>query len=209
MNFWDIETDFELAGVRDVFRTYEELCQIDNEIADEAFKNKKKILDSFMKENGFLKYRHNGYLRRNDADALEYVNVQKENYGCKTFTVNYRLISLTIPHTFFDFEWDERLGVLICGTDLWWDYADDDIAGKSFQNVADAIERFLLPWYEKHNSKEAQIKLLEDEMDRRYGKLSTFQRQWLDVLKSDVIPKDVIEKNLEFLKVPASMRNKK
>jgi len=142
---------FKLRGnVSGAIRSDEEMQSIDKEVADNLFKNQKKKLDIFLQQNGFLKYKTNSYIRRNNANVLEYIDLQKEKYGSKTFTVNYALIALYVPHSFLSFDLGDRLGNLICDRDVWWDYSNAEIAEVSFQNVIDAIDVFLLPWF-KYN----------------------------------------------------------
>ncbi len=59
-----------------------------------------RIEDAGIISDIFVKYKANSYIRRNNIDVLEYVNLQKEAYGSQTFTVNYALIPLYVPHDF-------------------------------------------------------------------------------------------------------------
>ena len=111
---------FKLEGThrKGAIRSDEEMASVDKENAEASFKKQKKILTDFMKEHGFIKYKTNAYIRRNECDVLEYLNLQKEKYGSKTLTVNYALIPLYIPHDFISFDLGGRLGELICGNDV-------------------------------------------------------------------------------------------
>ena len=101
---------FQLEGNRPfAIRSDAEMCSVNGETADLAFKTQKKLLDRFLAEQGFMKYKTNAYLRRNPLDVLEYLNLQKESHGSRTFTVNYALIPLYIPHAFFSFDLGDRL----------------------------------------------------------------------------------------------------
>lgn len=134
---------FELKGAWDgALRSEEELELIDKEKAEEAFKMQKRKLDDFLCKKDFAKYKTGSYLRRNKLDVLEYIGLQKDHYGSKTFTVNYALIPLYTPHDFFYYDLTDRLGKLIRNRDTWWDYADQKIAEISFRNVMDAIDIF-------------------------------------------------------------------
>lgn len=85
---------FKLQGnVSGAIRSDEDMKKIDKNLADSAYKQQKKKLDIFMKERGFVKYKTNAYIRRNEINVLEYIDLQKEQHGSKTFTVNYALIS--------------------------------------------------------------------------------------------------------------------
>lgn len=89
---------FKLRGNRSFLRMDYEISSIDMNEADSAFKlYKKKFIDSLLKSKGFLKYKTNAYVRRNQVDVLEYIDLQKEKNGSRTFTVNYGLTALYIP----------------------------------------------------------------------------------------------------------------
>lgn len=179
---------------------------IDKTVADKAFKVQKKRLDAFMLENGFVKYKGTGYARRNDIDVLEYVNLQKEAYGSKTFTVNYALIPLYVPHDILTYDLGGRLAVMITGfNDVWWDFADEKVAEISFSNVMDAISEYLFPWFQKNSNKDILITSLLEEKKRREmhgGRLSNYQQKWLDILMAPVYDASVIEDNLRVFKLP-------
>lgn len=101
-------TKFKLNGSRSFLRTDYEMSSVDKGEADRVFKScKKQYLDPLLKAKGFLKYKTNAYVRRNQVDVLELIELQKE-----------------------------RNGILACGKDVWWDYANDSIARNSFENVA-------------------------------------------------------------------------
>ena len=146
---------FKLRGnVSGAIRSDDEMASVNKDAADKSFKNQKKKLDLFLQQKGFVKYKTNSYARRNNLNVLEYINLQKERYGSKTFTVNYALIPLYVPHSFFSYDLGDRLGKLICNRDVWWDYSTAEMAEVSFQNVMDAIDKFLLPWFDERNNKE-------------------------------------------------------
>ena len=159
-----------------------------------------------MLENGFVKYKGNGYARRNDIDVLEYVNLPKEAYGSKTFTVNYALIPLYVPHDFLTYDLGGRLAVMITGfNDVWWDFADEKVAEISFSNVMDAISEYLFPWFQKNSNKDILITSLLEEKKRSEmhgGRLSDYQQKWLDILMEPVYDAGVIEDNLRVFKLP-------
>ena len=65
--------EFKLRGnVSNVIRSDDEMAHINKDDADNAFKEHKKKLDLFLQQNGFVKYKTNSYVRRNDIDVLEY-----------------------------------------------------------------------------------------------------------------------------------------
>ena len=197
---------FRLRGnVSGAIRSDDEMSSVDKEAADKSFKDKKKKLDLFLKQKGFAKYKTNAYARRNNLNVLEYINLQKEQYGSKTFTVNYALIALYVPHSFLSYDLGGRLGRLICDRDVWWDYSNAEIAEISFQNVMDAIDDFLLPWFEERKSKESlKRELLKEEQKRKKygGRLSDIQQAWLNVIDSEDDYSDIISNNIVTFKLP-------
>ena len=201
---------FKLRGNVSVhIRSDEEMASIDKHAADLFFKEQKKRLDIFLQQKGFVKYKTNSYARRNDVDVLEYINLQKEQYGSKTFTVNYALIALYVPHSFLSYDLGDRLGKLICNRDVWWDYADEKSAQVSFQNVMDAIECYLLPWFEERRSKESLKKelLIEEQKHKSYGgRLSDVQQAWLNVIDSKEDHSDIISNNIATFKLPKKLQ---
>jgi len=197
---------FRLRGnVSGAIRSDDEMSSVDKEAADKSFKDKKKKLDLFLQQKGFAKYKTNAYARRNNLNVLEYINLQKEQYGSKTFTVNYALIALYVPHSFLSYDLGGRLGRLICDRDVWWDYSNAEIAEISFQNVMDAIDDFLLPWFEERKSKESlKRELLKEEQKRKKygGRLSDIQQAWLNVIDSEDDYSDIISNNIVTFKLP-------
>ncbi|MDE5893425.1 MAG: hypothetical protein K2H45_10940, partial [Acetatifactor sp.] len=89
---------FTICGNRTHLRTDEEMSSVNKTIADEAFKKQKALLGKYLESQGFLKYKTSAYVRKNAIDLLEYIDLQKEKYGSKTFTVNYSLMPLYVPH---------------------------------------------------------------------------------------------------------------
>ena len=197
---------FRLQGnVSGAIRSDAGMSLIDKDRADKAFKAGKKELDSFLRNKGFLKYKTTAYVRLNRLDVMEYIDLQKEHYGSKTVTVNFALIPLCIPHNYLSFDLGDRLGMLICGKDVWWDYADEKIAAVSFGNIIQAIEVYLLPWFEEKASVNALRQELinkKKERENNGGRLSDIQQQWLDSLDRNTDCEDIISKNTEVLKLP-------
>ena len=200
--------EFELKGNwRGAVRSEEEMAFIDKEAADLCFKEQKKNLDKFLQQKGFVKYRTNSYIRRNRIDVLEYINLQKDQYGSKTFTVNFALIALCLPHSELWFDLSNRLGMLICGRDIWWDHADAAVAEVSFQNVMDAIELVLMPWFEER----ADRSFLKNELwradEERSGRgLRGKYQEWIETLESSEDHSEVISGNIVSLKLPKKVQ---
>ena len=95
--------------------------------------------------------------------------------------------------------------MLICQKDVWWDYANDNIAKISFENVAKAIEDFIIPWFEAHSSDEAIKKMLLDEQEKRGGRLSEEEQAWLEMLDNHNDYDKTIEDNIKLFSLPKSL----
>lgn len=200
---------FELKGTWDgALRSEEELELIDKEKAEEAFKMQKRKLDDFLCKKDFAKYKTGSYLRRNKLDVLEYIGLQKDHYGSKTFTVNYALIPLYTPHDFFYYDLTDRLGELIRNRDTWWDYADQKIAEISFQNVMDAIDIFLMPWFKEMESGESlkEELLRKNKIRESYGGDAEHYCYWLDALDSKEDFTEIINQNIRKFKLPKKLQ---
>lgn len=198
---------FVLHGNRDCIRSDKELNTVDKTVADAAFqKYSKEILGEFLKQQGFLKWKTNAFVRLNSIDVLEYINLQKERYGSKTFTVNYALMPLYVPNEYMVTGFGDRLGNLIVGKDIWWDYADKRIAEVSFQNVTDAIEQFVLPWFQTYGDKELLKKRLLK--DRKKGDGLPYNNQkWLESIDVCENRSEIILDNIRRLKLPKKLGN--
>ena len=160
-------------------------------------------------EKGFVKYKANAYVRKNKIDVLEYIDLQKERYGSKTFTVNYALMPLYVPHDYLVTGFGDRLGRLICDTDIWWDYANEAISQISFQNVIDAIEQFVLPWFEKYENEETlKKKLLEDKKksEQTVRGIPYKNAEWLSALEERGDRTEIILENIEKMKLPKKIK---
>ena len=197
---------FELRGNRSFLRMDYERQSIDKDKdeADHAFKlYKKQYLDTLLKSRGFLKYKTNAYVRRNQIDVLEYIDLQKEKNGSRTFTVNYGLTALYIPHGFINWDINERIGILICNKDIWWDFSNDTIAKVSFENVAKAIEEFVIPWFDAHSNDDSIKKMLLDEREK-YG-WSIYKQAWLEAIDHRCDLSETIEENIKLFGLPKSL----
>ena len=126
----------------------------------------------------------------------------------KTFTVNYALIALYVSRSFLSYDLGDRLGKLICDKDVWWDYSNEQIAEVSFRNVMDAIDIYLLPWFEERENKESlKEELLREEAIRKSygGCLSDIQQAWLDVIDSEEDYSGIISSNIDNFKLPKKL----
>ena len=194
-------TKFKLKGNRSFLRTDDEMSSIDKSEADRAFKLcKKQYLGSLLKAKGFLQYKSNAYIRRNQVDVLELIELQKEKNGSGTFTVNYALTPLCLRYAFAAFWYSERMGILICGKDVWWDYADESIARVSFENVARALEEYVLPWFDAHSNNDSIKKLLLAK-----ERLSVYEQVWLESIENPGDCSEIIEENTKLFGLPKSL----
>ena len=200
---------FELKGYLSTTRTVNEWKSINRNEANCSFKlYKKQYIDPFLKSNGFYKYKTNAYIRRNKVDILEFIEFQKERYGYSTFTVNYALVPLYIHYDFPNFNARERIGILICDKDIWWDYANEKIAKISFENVAKAIKMFVIPWFKSHSNDEAIKNMLLAEQDKRRKigwNLSLDQQVWLEMIDHHNDCSKTIEENVKLFGLPKSL----
>lgn len=200
---------FKLKGNRPFLRTDEEMKSIDKKEADKAFKlYKKEHIDTLLKSKGFIKYSTTTYVRRNQVDVLEFIELQKETHGSKTFTVNYAMTPLYVPHNFLSLDFCERIGMLLCKRDIWWDFANDSIAKVRFGNVAKAIEEFVIPWFDSHSNNDSIRELLNEEKKTRENKgdrLSDLQQAWLDAIDDYTDCQDVIMGNIALFALPQKL----
>lgn len=196
---------FIFSGNSSFLRTDYEVGSINKDEADSAFKlHKKQYIDTILKSKGFHKYKTNAYVRRNQVDVLEYVDLQKEKNGSRTFTVNYGLTALYIPHGFINWDKYERIGMLIFQEDIWWDFANDYIAKASFENVAKAIEEFVIPWFDAHSNDDSIKKMLLDDREE-YG-WSIYKQAWLEAIDHRWYLSETIEENIKLFRLPKSLQ---
>lgn len=192
---------FTYVGNRYFIRSDRELAMIDKEEADKAFKRyKKEIIDSMLLNNGFFKWKSNAYVRLNEIGLLEYINLQKERYGSKTFCVNFAVMPLYCGESYMVTDLGNRLGVYIYGKDIWWDYGNENIAKASFENVSEAIIKFVFPWFLEMSSEEIYKKRLKKEK-------SKIVNEWLAAFEiEDKEP--LIEDSIIQLKLPKKILKK-
>lgn len=194
---------FTFAGNRPHIRTEDELSNIDKEEADNAYKQyKKEIMDTLLLSHGFCKYKTNAYVRINPIGLLEYIDLQKEQYGSKTFCVNFSAMPLYWPHEVLVFTFGHRLGNYICGKDIWWDYASEQVAKISFQNVAEAMEQYILPWFEDISTEEGYREKLSGYWNKR------FAAEWLDALENTADKETLITQSILTHKLPKKIQRR-
>lgn len=174
-------------------RPLDELEKINTQESDEAFKKyKKELLDVFMKDNAFIKYKTNAYIRINSLGLIEYINLQKEAHGSRTFTLNVCLLPIYVPHDVFTIGFGNRIGILINEKDFWWDYKDLQTANKSFENIIEAIKLFIFPWFNQYDDEDKYQKDLFDEV----GIIGNSRIEWITYL---YIKNNEIEKAKDYL----------
>ncbi len=196
--------EFCFIGNRQHIRTEEELLFINKEEADSAFKRyKKEIIDSFLLTNGFYKYKTNSYVRLNSIGLLEYIDLQKERYGSKTFCVNFAAMPLYCENEYIVISFGHRLGTYISGKDVWWDYASEDIAKKSFDNVKTAIEKYVLPWFAEVSTEEGYRTKLQSIYNKNLAE------KWIAAMENIDNRETLIQQSIMKLKLPKKMASNK
>ena len=154
-----------------------------------------------MRPEGFLRWKGAAFVRRGPEDWLEVIELQKERYGTRTFTVNCMAAPLFLPGAEPDMTFGERLGVLAVGRDVWWDFAAGAAEG-SFRNVGETLRGFGLPWFESRRGDGARKALLREE-DRPWAKA------WLAALGArgtDIqAERETIRENCQRLRLPKSL----
>lgn len=201
LNLFGKNRRFKLKGTCPCRRPIDEMSAIDKNEADSAFKScKKQYLDTLLSSKGFLKYETNSYIRRNQVDVLERIELQKGRYGAKTFTVNCALTPLYLQYDCLNFCVDERIGTLVCDKDVWWDFANESIAKVSFENVANAIEEFVLPWFDSLSNDASIKKMLQRK--KRNDWLSRPMQSWLELIDNHSDCSATIAENIKLFGLP-------
>ncbi|KIR03882.1 hypothetical protein P261_02697 [Lachnospiraceae bacterium TWA4] len=120
-------------------------------------KYKQEILDSFMKKQGFVKYKTNSYIRLNEKFLVECICIKKSKI--RKFTLLISLAPLYVPNVCLPLAQGFDLGKVITNANekekfksFWWDYREDKVAKESFENVVEVIEQFVLPWFSQYLS---------------------------------------------------------
>ncbi len=193
--------EFRFIGTRQHIRTEAELLLINKDEADAAFQQcKKEMLDSLLLSKGFCKYKTNAYVRLNHIGLLQYIDLQKERYGSKTFCVNFAVMPLYCECEYIVLSLGDRLGTYISGKDVWWDYASETIAKDSFSNVSAAIEQYILPWFEQVSTEDGyRAKLLKFQNKK-------LAKEWLDALENIEDKEARIRQSIAELKLPKKVQ---
>ena len=195
------ENEFIFVGNRRHLRTEEELMCVNKEEADSAFKRyKKEFIDKLLVAEGFYKYKTNAYVRLNSIGLLEYIDLQKERYGSKTFCVNFAVMPLYCKRDYIVLSLGDRLGSFISGEDVWWDYASESVAKESFTNVSTAIEKYLLAWFEQFSTTDGY----RDALKKMHNK--KLADEWLDAMENVHDKEIFIRQGIEKLKLPKKMQ---
>lgn len=197
-----------MVGMRPCFRMGDECAVLDKKAADAAFRRcKRERLDPFLKAQGFHKYKTNAYVRRSGIDLLEYIDLQKEHYGSKTFTVNLAVMPLYTsayePRGVVAFYVSHRLGELICRKDLWWDFADKRVCAASMENVCAALAQYGLSWFHKMaDERYVRVLLMKRKLA---GRLSVYDEEWLAVLGERRSRGALVQQRMEELGLPRAL----
>lgn len=193
---------FGFVGNRQHIRTVGEMLTVNKEEADLAFKRyKKEIIDDLLLGNGFYKYKSNAYVRLNNIGLLEYIDLQKERYGSKTFCVNFAVMPLYCESKCIINSLGHRLGTYISGKDVWWDYASDIIAEVSFCNVSTAIEEYILPWFEEVATEDGYRSKLVSLYNKKLAE------EWLNAMENVTEKERFIQQSIAELRLPNKIRS--
>lgn len=196
------DSGFTLKGNMDAVRDTD---GINKKAANKAFtRYNNEILGELLVPLGFAKAGTNTWFRINSIGLLEYIDLQKEAHGSKTFTVNIALIPMYAQHDFICIGFGNRIGKLFCDRDVWWSFGNNDEAQTSFQNIAEAIALFVIPWFDTYKSEKAyREKLVEDiESDT----VPTYPaKKWLEALDSGARDKHIVCENAFAWNVPKEL----
>lgn len=193
--------EFVFVGNRPHIRLDAELAQINKEEADQAFKKyKKEMIDPLLLGQGFSRWKSSAYVRRNRIGLLEFINLQKERYGSKTFCVNFAVMPLYCGYTYPILSLGHRLGTYLSGVDIWWDYGSEQAAEQSFQNVAEAIAKFVFPWLLVLSTEEGYRTMLA-EFKKDHPEIA---QKWLDALEIEE-KEPLIQSSIHQLKLPKKL----
>lgn len=170
---------------------------IDKEAVNDAFKKcKKEILDVFLAENGFYKWRATKYVRLNAEGLLQMIELQKDRFDPVGFYVNYEVLPLYVPNIHLR---SGKEGYL-----EEWYYADYEMAKISFENIRDAIKIGLLPWFDEFCDDNTFRKMLMRDKDKKGpGYRNEDWRMALE--RSEEERKAVILENIEKWKLPKKL----
>ena len=173
--------------------------RIDKEEANSAFKKyKKEILDVFFAENGFYKHKTTAYVRLSEVGVLQNVNLQKSQFDGGLFYVNYEVVPLYRPVKGRGFMTglDSRLDKY----DQDWRYDDYEIAQITFEDLREALQTCMLPWFDEFCDEENYREMLLKDQGKNWC------RGWLEALeRSEEERKATMLENIEKFKLPKKL----
>ncbi len=157
---------FQAFGNGSPFKNDPEMAQLNAKEADAAFKTcKKTVLDAYMKSQGFFKHKSAHYVRLSPIGLVEFVGIMRMPHGCRTCTLDVALIPLYIPLPVLVIGFGGRIGEMMGTGDFWWDYKDPSTASLSFQNIVEALDTFVMPWFAYYHD---EAHYLQDLMQGKY-----------------------------------------
>ena len=156
-----------------------------------------------MISKGFFKHKTNTYIRLNKINVLESINLQKERYGSRTFTVNILLMPMYLPQDSVPFG-GERISYFIGSPDVWWDFGDCKAAETSFRNIVEAVDRFVMPWFEKTSDPECLKSMVQDHKVPGQFTRNDYIK-WNEVFDSYMELDNVVAENVERMKLPKAV----
>ena len=196
------DSGFALKGAAGAVR---EAGVFDKKEADRAFSRySKETISGLLGPLGFEKAGKAKWMRINPVGLLEYIDLQKEARGSMTFTVNSALLPMYVKCDYICIGFGNRIGRLICDRDVWWGYGNDGEAKASFQNAAEAIELFVIPWFAQYGSESAYREKLVADIES--GSVLTYpSKEWLEALDSSVRDEGVVRENAAAWNVPKNL----
>ncbi|WNF22686.1 DUF4304 domain-containing protein [Mesobacillus jeotgali] len=120
-----------------------------------------------LREYDFFRYKTAFVGRVTNDSIFQFINLQKDAYGGKTFTVNVGVRPLFIPHDYLSLQPGQRIGYFKYGADKWWSFKTEDRADHSFIEVNHIINDYVLEWFEQTSETNGLINLYTDSTQER------------------------------------------
>lgn len=195
--FFDRQTPPPQDNGGQAIRGDEAMAGIDKKAADDAIRRGVgQILKPFLLSQGFSPWRTNKFVRVNPLCHLEYIDLQKEYYGSKTFTANLAVMPLYLPgQTVVALNVGERLGCFAYGHDHWWDFKDPAAADTSLRDVCALLAKYGLPWFQEVSAPRAYLSLVDK--NNRYSRLGVYCIRWVVYFH---LRDQRVDRALDFLK---------
>jgi hypothetical protein len=123
-------------------------------------KARKLYVETPLKELGFRKYKSSVIARLTSGDVFQFLDFQKAAYGGQSFTINVAIRPLFCQnYNYLILNPGNRLGNMSKDykRDKWWYYKTKEEGNKSFIDVFNQIEKYVIPFFEATMSSEEII----------------------------------------------------